>query len=124
MKNKAILNFLAESGMLKRIKRSGWWMLGIPHEESVAEHSFRCAVIGYVLSKMEGVDPYRATVISLFADLPEARINDSHKVANQYLNTRQAEKKAFADQSEPLDTDISKEPPVIIWRAMSSVFLY
>jgi len=39
MKDEIILDLLAEAGMLKRIKRSGWWMLGMPFEESVAEHS-------------------------------------------------------------------------------------
>ena len=40
METKNTLDFLAEAGMLKRIKRSGWWMVGVPYEESVAEHSF------------------------------------------------------------------------------------
>jgi putative hydrolase of HD superfamily len=43
--DKRILNFISEAGMLKRVKRSGWSVLGIVNAESVAEHSFRCAVI-------------------------------------------------------------------------------
>ncbi|MGB2651209.1 MAG: HD domain-containing protein, partial [Candidatus Omnitrophota bacterium] len=64
MDDKNVLDFIAEVGILKRIKRSGWWMVGIPQEESVAEHSFRCAAIGYVLAKMEGVDPYKVLVMT------------------------------------------------------------
>ena len=106
MSSKDILDFIAESGKLKEIKRSGWWMVGIPFEESVAEHSFRCAVIGYVLAKMEGQDPYKVLVMTLLGDLHEARINDSHKVANRYLNTKEAEKKAFDAQVERLDESL------------------
>ncbi len=109
MDNKNTLDFLAEVGMLKRIKRSGWWMIGIPHEESVAEHSFRCAVIGYVLAKMENADPYKVLLMTLFNDLHEARISDSHKVAHRYLNVRTAEKKAFKEQMESLGNDTAKE---------------
>ncbi|MBF0384955.1 MAG: HD domain-containing protein, partial [Candidatus Omnitrophica bacterium] len=39
------VNLFAEAGLLKRVKRSGWWVAGIKDPESVAEHSFRCAVI-------------------------------------------------------------------------------
>lgn len=109
MKDKQVLDFFAELGMLKRIKRSGWWMVGIPEEESVAEHSFRCAAISYVLSRMEGVDPYRTVMMSLFNDIHEARINDMHKVAHRYLNVRQAEKAAFSEQVASLDEEMRKE---------------
>ena len=109
MKDKEILNFIAEAGTLKRIKRSGWWMLGIPRDESVAEHSFRCAAIGYILAKMERIDPYKVLLMTLFNDLHEARIGDQHKVAHKYLNVREAEKKAFLDQVENLDKEIKDE---------------
>ena len=109
MGNKNILDFFAEAGKLKYVKRSGWWMVGIPQEESVADHSFRCAVIGYILAKMEDAQPYKVLVMALFNDLPEARINDMHKVASRYLNVKEAEKKAFTEQIEPLSKDISEE---------------
>lgn len=109
MNNRKTLDFIAEAGMLKRIKRSGWWMLGLPEEESVAEHSFRCAVIGYVLARMEKAEPYKVVMMSLFNDLHEARINDLHKVAHRYLNVREAEKAAFAGQIEGLDAVFKKE---------------
>ena len=109
MDTKKTLDFIAEAGMLKRIKRSGWWMLGLPEEESVAEHSFRCAVIGYVLARMEKAEPYKVVMMSLFNDLHEARINDLHKVAHRYLNVREAEKAAFAGQIEGLDAVFKKE---------------
>ena len=56
----AALNFFAEAGLLKRVKRSGWWVAGIENPETVAEHCFRCAVIGYYIAHCEGVDPYQS----------------------------------------------------------------
>ncbi|MCK4852430.1 MAG: HD domain-containing protein [Candidatus Omnitrophica bacterium] len=109
MENRDILNFLAEAGMLKRVKRSGWWMAGMPFEETVADHSFRCAVIGYVLAKMEKTAPYKVLLMTLFGDLPEARINDSHKVANRYLNAREVEKTVYQEQIDPLEEDMRGE---------------
>lgn len=107
--DKQILDLFAEAGVLKRVKRSGWWMTGSPGDESVAEHSFRCAVIGYVLAKMEKVDPYKVILMSLFNDIHEARIGDSHKVAHRYLDVRLAEKKAFREQMDNLPEFLGKE---------------
>ena len=107
--HKNILNFIAEAGMLKRVKRSGWWMVGIPYEESVAEHCFRCAVIGYVLARMEGADSQKVLMMTLFNDIHESRINDLHKVAHRYLNVRDAEKTAFKDQIDSLGAPFNAE---------------
>jgi len=104
-----MLNFIAELGMLKRVKRTGWWVLGIPHEESVADHSFRCAVIGYILAKMEKVNSYKIFIMTLLNDLHEARITDMHKVAHRYLDVKNGEKKAFFEQIQTLDKNIKKE---------------
>jgi len=109
MDDKSILDLFAEVGKLKLIKRSGWWMLGIPREESVAEHSFRCAAIGYVLARMEGADPFKVLIMTLFGDLHEARMNDQHKVAHRYLNVREGEKAAFTDQISRLEGDIKND---------------
>lgn len=109
MDEKKLLDFFAEAGLLKRVKRSGWWMIGIPQEESVADHSFRCAVIGYALARMEGADAYKVLLMTLFGDIHEARINDMHKVAHRYVDVRKAEKEAFAEQIENLEGDMHKE---------------
>lgn len=97
-KDDRLLDFFAEIGQLKRVKRSGWWTVGITDGESVADHSFRCAVIAFCLAEKEGCDPYKAAVIGLLNDLHESRINDLHKVAHRYVNVREAEKRAHHDQ--------------------------
>jgi putative hydrolases of HD superfamily len=97
------LNFFAEAGLLKRIKRSGWWVAGIDDPETVAEHSFRTAVIAFYIAHVEEVDPYKAVTMALFNDIHEARINDLHKMGHYYIEFRDAEKKVFADQIHCLD---------------------
>ena len=104
-----ILNLLAEAGLLKRVRRSGWWVVGINQPESVAEHCFRCAVLGYVLAKMEKADSNSVTMMCLFNDLHEARINDSHKMASIYFDHRLAEDTAFGAQVEDLPRPIREE---------------
>ncbi len=98
----SLLNFIAEAGMLKRTVRSGWAVLGIKEPESVAEHSFRCAVLGYLLAGMEGADSYRVLVMALFHDFHEARITDLHKMAQRYIDLRKIEDKVFLKQVSSL----------------------
>ncbi len=92
------LDFFAEAGLLKRVKRSGWWVAGIKDPESVADHCFRCAVIGFYIAHEEGADPYRVLAMTLFNDIHEARINDLHKMGHYYIDFKDAEKRVFKDQ--------------------------
>ncbi len=103
------LDFFAEAGLLKRIKRSGWWVAGIKDPESVADHSFRCAVMAYYLAHMENQSPYEAVVMALFNDIHEARINDLHKMGHFYIDFKEAEKKVFNDQVRLLDERVRQE---------------
>lgn len=97
-----LINFLFESGQLKRVKRSGFWLAGVKDPESVAEHSYRAAVVGYFLAKLEGVDCCKVALMCLFNDIHETRINDLHKVGHKYIDFRAAEKKVYTDQAESL----------------------
>jgi len=103
MNLKNITNFFYEVGQLKRVKRSGWWLININNPESVAEHSQRSAVIGYFLAKMEKVDANKVVLMCLFHDAHETRINDLHKVGQRYINFKEAEVKAYSEQLESLD---------------------
>lgn len=105
----AILRLLLEAGLLKNIRRSGWWVLGIKYPETVAEHCFRTALIGYLLAKKENVDPYPVVLMGLCNDLHEARINDLHKMGQRYINFSAAEKKVFGEQIKGLPESIYSE---------------
>ncbi len=100
------LDFFAEAGLLKRVKRSGWWVAGIENPETVAEHCFRCALIGYYIAHCEGVDPYQVMGMTLFNDIHEARINDLHKMGHYYIEFRKAEQKVFDDQIQNLNSKV------------------
>jgi putative hydrolases of HD superfamily len=81
----AIVNLLHEVGILKRVRRSGWWVAGVDDPESVAEHSHRTAVIGLLLADLEGADPLRTLVMCVCHDIAEARVNDAHRIQKRYL---------------------------------------
>ena len=107
------VNLFAEAGLLKRIKRSGWWVAGIKDPESVADHSFRCAVIAYYMAHLEKVDPFKAMAMALFNDIHEARINDLHKMGHHYIDFKEAEKEVFKDQVEHLNKGVKDEMTVL-----------
>ncbi len=76
-----ILDFAKTVGKLKRVKRTGWVVQNIPEPESVAEHSFRTAVLAMVLADKAGVDKDKVTKMALIHDVGEALIGDilTHK---------------------------------------------
>ena len=104
-KSRNLVNFLAEIGQLKRVKRSGWWVAGIKEPESVAEHNLRTVIIGYIIAKMEKVNPYPVILTALFHDIHEARMNDLHKISLTYFNFKAVEKKVYRQQLKLLDEE-------------------
>jgi len=93
---KRTIEFLFEAGMLKKTPRTGYQFLG-SGSESVADHSFRTTVIGYVLASMDPqVDQDRVMKMCLFHDLPEARTADHNYVNKRY--TKVDEEGALRDQ--------------------------
>lgn len=89
--------FLLEMGMLKRARRSGWWIVGVKDPETIAEHSFRTGVIGAVLAMMEGADPAKVALLCLFHDTQETRVGDIPHIGRRYLDAASNEK-VTADQ--------------------------
>lgn len=95
-----IADFLFEIGMLKRTPRTGWQFLG-SGRESVAEHSFRTAIIAYTLSQLSGdLDAGRVVRMALFHDLPEARTGDLNYMNQKYVHVD--EEKATEDLARGL----------------------
>ena len=95
-----IVNFLFEVGILKKTPRSGYQFLGTG-SESVAEHSFRVAVIAYLLAKNEPkADTQNVVLMSLFHDFHEARTGDHNYVNKRYVTVN--EEKAVKDLTRKL----------------------
>jgi putative hydrolases of HD superfamily len=72
----ATARLIYETGLLKLSKRTGWWLCGVKDPESVAEHSFRTAIIAGLLASLEGADPARATMLAVWHDSQETRVGD------------------------------------------------
>ncbi|NCD24350.1 MAG: HD domain-containing protein [Deltaproteobacteria bacterium] len=86
---KRLADFIFELGMLRKTPRTGYQFLG-SGAENVAEHSFRTAMIGYVLASKAGADVPRTVFLCLFHDVHEARIGDFNYV-NRIYNTSNPE---------------------------------
>ncbi len=81
----SVANFAHEMGVLKRLRRAGWWQAGVRDPESVAEHSLRVAQLAGLIAAEEGADPARAAYLGLWHDSQETRITDIPHSARPYL---------------------------------------
>ena len=63
----------------------------------MAEHSFRTAVIGYVLALMEGANPAATAALCLFHDSLETRLGDIPSSSKRYISNIDA-RAVIADQ--------------------------
>jgi len=104
---KALAKLLFEAGMLKKMRRTGYPFLG-SGGESVADHCFRAALIGYWLAlEMEEVDEGRVALLLLHHDLAEARTGDLN-----YMNKRYCR----ADEGKALEHATRELPPAMARR--------
>ncbi|MFH1306299.1 MAG: HD domain-containing protein [Candidatus Micrarchaeota archaeon] len=106
---KAIAEFLFESGMLKIIDRNGWNTVHAPRE-SVAEHTYRTVLVGYVLAKMAELSKEEELLLlkaCVFHDLHEARLGDLNKISRRYIKAD--EERAEKEQREKLPAQIRED---------------
>ena len=75
---RGLLRFMVLSGRLKRTMRTGWVDRGVPAErvESVADHSFRVALLAWLASGGTALDRNRVLALALIHDLAEAITGD------------------------------------------------
>ncbi|MBU1976077.1 MAG: HD domain-containing protein [Nanoarchaeota archaeon] len=71
-----LIDFFHTIGKLKQTKREGWVKMGISDVESVADHSFRTAVMTMILAKKYGLDELKCIKMALLSDLAESVIGD------------------------------------------------
>jgi putative hydrolase of HD superfamily len=72
-----MLDVLGEAGALKRVPRQGWRYIDVSQPESVADHSYRLALMALLVAQFQpDVDPLRAVTLALVHDLPEAITGD------------------------------------------------
>lgn len=118
-KVKHITNLVYEAAVVKRLKRTGWQILG-DNDEGVGEHTFMTAVIAYFLAKEisknagtrpgleAGLNMETVLTMSVFHDFHEARTGDLDKIATFYMTRDQekANRDIFAGVDEPLLTTL------------------
>jgi putative hydrolase of HD superfamily len=106
-----LVKFFFEVGQANLVKISGWWTAKVKDPNSVAEHSFRSALIAFVLAKLEGRrNPFEIAFAALAHDLPETRILDRHKISQAYFKTpKEVELKVIREQCSRLPKGFSEE---------------
>jgi putative hydrolase of HD superfamily len=74
----ALLRFFHLAGRLKETARAGWKLRGIAEPESVADHSFRLALLALVLAPKSDppLDVHRCVAMAIVHDLAESLVGD------------------------------------------------
>jgi 5'-deoxynucleotidase YfbR-like HD superfamily hydrolase len=71
-----IIKLIKEIGKIKNVKRAGWVREGIKNPESVADHSYRVAVMAMIFGKDLNVNQDKLIKMALVHDLGEGSIGD------------------------------------------------
>jgi putative hydrolase of HD superfamily len=101
-----IAEFLFETMLLKRVRRTGYQFLG-PGKESVAEHTFAVLCIAWTLARMTPeADEGRLLAMCLVHDLPEARIGDLNYVQKTYVTANEKKAVDHMTRGLPFGADI------------------
>ncbi len=93
------LGFISESGKLKDIERTGWVLHKVRNPESVADHSFRIALLALVFAKEEKLNAGRCVKMALIHDLTDVYAGD---IATRPLERQQVVsdmEKAFLERN-------------------------
>lgn len=92
-----LADFIFEMGTLRNMRRMHSQV--IPNSnDTIASHSFRTAIIGYLLAELEGVNKEKVIEMALFHDIAEARTGDANFIHHFYVE--QKEEKAHHEQTE------------------------
>ncbi len=99
-----IIEFSKLVGKLKKVERTGWVTIAkIDKPESVAEHSFRTAVVAMMLADLRKLDVEKTVRMALLHDLAEAITGDWDLFAKKKLGNELREKKEKEAMEKILD---------------------
>jgi putative hydrolase of HD superfamily len=93
------INFLFEIGNLRHVART-WNQFGGLNVANDTDHSFRTAMIAWLIAEREGVDTNRVVKMALIHDMQEIRTGDINYLQRLYV-TRD-EETAIVDQTAGL----------------------
>ncbi len=118
-KEEGLVKTLKISGRLKKEHRQGWAVkVGIPDPESVADHSFRTALIVMLLGDSRGLDTGKMMRMALIHDLGEAIIGDLTPLDAAKIETKER------DETEAIEEIFSSLPKQLgekylhLWREL------
>jgi len=99
-----IVDFVQKVGFLKKIKRSGWisWV-GIENPESVADHSFRSAVLAMCIADLKGLNTEKLMRMLLLHDVHEALIGDYDYFAKRKISRSELKRKEHEAMEKMLE---------------------
>ncbi len=87
-----LTDFLYEVGHLRKILRAHRQnLLTDDPSDNIASHSFRVAMIGWILAEQEGADTAKVIKMTLLHDLKEIRSNDHNWIHKRYVKVYEQE---------------------------------
>ncbi len=95
-----LVEFFHEAGKLKDVKRTGWQMCSVPNPESVADHTYRTALMALILAPKD-LDMEKCLKMAIIHDICEVYTDDipagdtEGNEASNLEEKAQAEKKAM-----------------------------
>ncbi|ADD68634.1 metal dependent phosphohydrolase [Denitrovibrio acetiphilus DSM 12809] len=100
-----VTNFFYELGILQVMKRSGQDYLG-SGTQSIADHSFRVAMMGYTLAKIVGCDADKVLKMCMFHDLEESRTGDLNYLQQAYVCSDDEKALKHSMAGLPIEKDV------------------
>jgi len=114
---KKIIDFFKLAGKLKQIARTGWVRRGVKNPESVAEHTYRVALMSAIIGDILNLDSEKMMKMALLHDLAESIIGDKTPQDINLIGTEQfrnRENKIMNDIISLLPENI-REEYIRIW---------
>jgi putative hydrolase of HD superfamily len=114
-----VIEFTRHVGRLKTTARSGWAShVNMEKAESIADHSFRCAVLAMCLGDLAEMNADKLIRMLLLHDVQEALTGDYDFLAKKRMGTsevKEIEKKAIKRLLSLLPSDL-KERYFLLWQ--------
>ncbi len=118
-----LIEFSEVTGKLKVVDRSGWIsQVGIAKPESVADHSYRCAILAMCIGDFLGADTEKLISMLLLHDLQESVMGDYDYQAKKEIGTttvKLKERNAIKSILSKLPTKMKRKYDAI-WREYES----
>jgi len=114
MQSSELIKFFHDIGQLKNISRTGWGRCGIKKPESVADHSFRTALIAMVMSDYLKFNTEKVMRLALLHDLAEVVTGDI--TPYDKLTTQEKREKELMAVEEILEGLTNAKDYLTLWK--------